>query len=102
MCNSESKLYDIDTVLMQHHSCVRVEVQLLLSLSTTTLEFRCHHSGVRVSLLVSLSNITDMVIASRLYWSNLTMPMLKRVLILFIDKLLAAWYRLHETTYTLS
>ena len=72
MCNSESELYDIDTVLMQHHGCVRVEVQLLLNLSTTTLEFKCHHSGVRVSLLASLSNITDMVIASRLYWSNLT------------------------------
>ena len=72
MCNSESKLYDIDTVLMQHHGCVQVEVQQLLSLSTTTLEFKCHHSGVRVSLFVSLSNITDMVIASHLHWSNLT------------------------------
>ena len=65
------KLYDIDTVLMQHYSCMRVEVQLLLSLSTTTLEFKCHHFGVWVSLLASLSNITDMVIASCLYWSNL-------------------------------
>ena len=68
MCNSESKLYDIDA---QHHSCVRVEVQLLLSLSTTILEFKCHHFGVRVSLLASLSNSTDMVIASCLYRSNL-------------------------------
>ena len=77
MCNSESKLYDIDTVLMQHHGCMRVEVQLLLSLSTTTLEFKCHHFGVRVSLLASLSNIINMVIASYLYWSNLKIPMFK-------------------------
>ena len=79
--------------------------------------------GVQVSLLASLSNITDMVIASLLYWSNLKIPMFKRVLILFIDKLPAAlywsnlkipmfkrvlilfinklptaWYRPHETT----
>ena len=102
MCNSESKLYDIDTVLMQHHDCVRVEVQLLLSLSTTTLEFKCHHFGVRVSLLVSLSNITEMVIARSYIGQTSKIPMFKQVLILFIDKLHAAWYRPHETTYTLS
>ena len=70
MCNSESQLSDIDTVLMQHHGCVRV--QLLLSLNTTTLEFKCHHFRVWVSLLASLSNIIDVVIASLLCWSNVT------------------------------
>ena len=48
--------------------------------------------GVQASVLASLSNITDMVIASLLYWSNLKIPMFKQVLILFIDKLPAALY----------